>query len=192
MIAMNTHSDKSLINRVRKGDEIAATELYQRYASRVFGLVHTQMAEHLKAQLEPEDIVQSVFKSIFRGMSAGNYDAPDGGTLWKLIAVIAVNKVRRNASRRMASKRDSRRTESLVGLEAAFMSSPDSTQVMELAIRESIDSLKPAEQQVVTLRVQGFTVEEIAERCKLSKRTIERLLQHARQSLAEMLFPSDE
>ena len=29
---------------------------------------------------EPEDIVQSVFKSVFRGMQSGNYDAPPGET----------------------------------------------------------------------------------------------------------------
>ncbi len=182
-------SDQSLIFRVREGDELAATELYERYAARVFGLVRSQMAEQLRAQVEPEDVVQSIFKSIFRGMNSGGYNAPPAGTLWQLIAVIAVHKVRRNATRRMAAKRDSRRTESLDQLDYIAARDRESPEEIELAIREAIECLKATEQEAVLLRIQGYTVEEIADSLGRSRRTVERQLQRARELLAGMLMP---
>lgn len=180
-------TDRSLIARIRSGDEAAAKELYDRYARRVFGLVRSQMAEHLRSQVEPEDIVQSVFKSIFRGVNAGGYDAPEGGTLWQLLAVIAVHKVRRNANRRAAARRDDRRTQSLEAVADGQLAGTLATEQMEAALREAIECLKPFEQSVVMLRVQGYSVEEISGRLERSRRTVERSLQNARRTLADLL-----
>lgn len=181
-----TITDHSLVFRVRDGDEDAAIELYGRYAARVFGLVQKQMADHLKAQVDPEDIVQSVFRSVFRGVSSAAYDAPQGGTLWKLIAVVAVNKVRRNGRNRSAAKRDARRTEPLDEISATGSSST-SPEELECALRESLEGLKPVEQEVVQLRVQAYSVDEIAQKLGKSRRTIERLLQRAREELLRMV-----
>ncbi len=70
-----TKSDHSLIARIQAGEEEAATEIYNRYAKRILGLVSHQMADRLHLEIQPEDIVQSVFKSIFRGVTSGGYDA---------------------------------------------------------------------------------------------------------------------
>jgi RNA polymerase sigma-70 factor, ECF subfamily len=185
-------SDHSLVIQVRAGNEDAATEIYERYSNRIFGLVRSKMADGLMAQVQPEDIVQSVFKSIFRGVAAGGYDAPEGGTLWQLMAVVAIHKVRRNASLRQAQKRDSRRTEAFETTEEPEPTSPGSYQEFEVAIRESIENLKSSEQEIVLLRVQGFTVEEISDRLGRSRRSIERILQAVRMKLSEQLEVSLE
>lgn len=180
-------SDQSLVARLRVGDEQAAAEVYHRYVKRVFGLVQHQMADHLKAALQPEDIVQSVFKSIFRGLNSGHYNAPESGSLWHLVAIVAVHKVRRNARRRMAGKRDERRTRSIEALDQFDATSGATPEEFELAIRESIDGLKPFEQEVVMLRVQGFSVEEISQKLQRSRRGIERSLHTIREKLVQLL-----
>lgn len=185
-------TDRSLVLRVRSGDELAATELYERYAARVFGLVKSQMADALRAQTEPEDIVQSVFKSVFRGMSAGSYDAPQGGTLWQLMAVIAVNKVRRNARRRLCESRDARRNAYVENLDQAIVADGQSFTAMESAMAETFECLQPAEREAVVLRVKGYSIEEIATQLNKSRRTIERLLQHARTTLTQELCQEDD
>ncbi len=184
-------SDQSLVMRLRSGDDQAATEVYERYAKRVFGLVHKQMADRLKAMVQPEDIVQSVFKSVFRGINSGAYDAPEGGTLWQLMAIVAVHKVRRNARLRSAGKRDSRRTQSLDALEEFDAVDSYTPEEFESAIRESIEGLKEPEQEVVMLRVQGFSVEEIAGRLQRSRRSIERNLHAIREKMLNALDESD-
>jgi RNA polymerase sigma-70 factor, ECF subfamily len=184
---MTLSSDQSLIARLRRGDNQAASEFYDRYVKRVFGLVHQQMSGRLHAVAQPEDIVQSVFKSIFRGLTTGDYDAPESGSLWRLMAIVAVNKVRQNARRRLAGKRDTRRTQYLVELESFEAKSSGTPEEFELAIREAIEGLKPFEQEVVVLRVQGFTVEDISNELNRSRRGIERALQKIRESLLQTL-----
>lgn len=183
-------TDASLVARVRRGDADAATELYNRYAKRVFGLVSKQMADYLRTQVEPEDIVQSVFRSVFRGVGQAGYDAPAGGTLWQLIAVLAVHKVRKNARKQSASKRNNRHTASLDDL-AELQANVGSPQEFEAAVREAVEGLSEVQRAVVRLRVQAYTVEEIAEKIGKSRRTTERLLQSAREELAEMLIAVD-
>lgn len=180
-------SDQLLVERIRSGDDDAAAMLYARYADRVMWFVQARASDQLKQQVEPEDIVQSIFASVFRGMESRGYDAPQGGTLWHLIAVIAIHKVRKNATRRTAAMRDVRRTQSLDALDAEQGSEVEATQEMELAVREAIESLSPQEQSVVSLRLQSYTVDEIAEQMGCSLRTVERRLQQARLALSKLL-----
>ncbi len=180
-------SDQSLIERIRNSDDDAATTLYERYADRVKWFVHTRVSNQLKQQVESEDIVQSIFKSVFRGMSSRGYNAPEGGTLWHLIAVVAIHKVRKNASRRNAAMRDARRTQPLDSLDAGHDTEVSATQEMEAAVREAIECLSQQEQTVVVLRLQNFSVEEIAAQMGCSPRTVERRLQQVRVALSELL-----
>lgn len=179
-------TDQELVALVRSGDEDAAKTLYERYARRIHGLISGRMSQTLKSQTQPEDIVQSVFKSIFRGVTQGGYDAPEGGTLWRLIAVVAIHKVRRRGGRLLVQKRDVRRTESLDGLESST-DIPCDPEAFELAIGEALEGLKAEEQKVAILRVQGYTVEEISEQLDRSRRSVERQLQSIRVKLSQML-----
>src|SRR5215475_4943858 len=54
-------SDHSLLARLRGGQQDAATELYLRYAQRLRALVRSRCSPQLSRQLEPDDIVRSVF-----------------------------------------------------------------------------------------------------------------------------------
>lgn len=185
-----TPTDKSLVVMVREGDEDAASALYERYARRVFGLVRSKLGSRLGSITEPEDIVQSVFKSMFRGMQAGNYDAPPGTTLWNLLAVIAVRKLSNKANHHMAIRRDASRNVPLEteidGVEAAIEQA--SAEFLEVCIQEALESLRPKDRQILSLRIQGHTVDEIKELIGRSRRTIERSLQNSRKLLAESLL----
>ena len=175
---------------VRDGDEQAAAMLYERYARRVFGLVRAKLGAHLAAVAEPEDIVQSVFKSVFRGMQSGSYDAPPGDTLWNLLAVIAVRKLTNRANHHSAQRRDTRRNVSLdqgSGSAAAASDEP-SVEFLELCIRESLEKLRPLHREILTLRIEGHSVEEIREKTGRSRRTVERSLQQSRVLLADSLL----
>jgi RNA polymerase sigma-70 factor (ECF subfamily) len=186
MSSLNS-SDQSLVVEVRNGNQQAAAALYERYAPRILGLVSNQMNVALRSQVEPQDIVQSIFKSLFRGVAAGKYDAPEGGTLWQLMAVVAIHKVRRNGARRLALKRDTRRTHSIEALEGEDFIGKTSPEEFEAALLETTECLKPAEKAIVLLRVQGLTVEEISQKTERSRRSVERLLQSARERLSEFL-----
>ena len=173
--------------RIRQGNDDAATALYQRYAARLRGLADRKMSHGVSRMFEPDDIVQSAFRSLFRGVSAGMYEAPEGSSLWSLLAVIAIHKVQRKATRDksvLATSFPDCSSGDSEGLDFEGHLSPEQ---FECSLREAIEGLKPAEREVVELRVQGFSVEEISDRLQRSCRTVERTLQRIREKLAEEL-----
>ncbi|MCG8649524.1 MAG: sigma-70 family RNA polymerase sigma factor [Pirellulales bacterium] len=183
-----SHTDRSLLKLVRGGDEDAATELYERYARRVFGLVESQLGDRLRASTEPEDVVQSVFKSMFRGVQSGHYDAPPGTTLWNLLAVIAVHKLRRKAGHLSAQRRDSKRNVPLESVEGTVPIDQSSVEFLQISVRETLELLRPIDRDILSLRIQRYTVDEISEETGRSRRTVERSLQRSRERLASLLL----
>ncbi len=138
-----------------------------------------------------EDVVQSVFGSVFRRVREGLYDVPPGEELWKLFLVVALNKIRDQGRHHNAAKRDVRQT-----VQASFVAETFNSRVaedraacdfLELVVDEALQEMSPGHKQVVDLRMQGYEVQEIADRTKRSKRTVERLLQQARAHLATYL-----
>jgi len=180
-------TDQALLALVRAGDEDAAKQLYEKYARRVFGLVRSKMSDRMRTDTEPEDLVQSVFRSIFRGVCAGSYDAPDGETLWSLVAVIAANKVREKGRQNGAARRDSSRSVPLESAVNELASGDQAVEMLQLSIRETLELLRETDREILTLRMQGHTVEEVATKTGRARRTVERSLQNSRVRLADLL-----
>jgi RNA polymerase sigma-70 factor (ECF subfamily) len=181
-------TDRLLVSRLRQGDEAAATELYRRYAARLHGLADRQMSAGIRRTVEPDDIVQSAFRSLFRGVSAGSYQAPEGNSLWSLLAIIAIHKVRRKASRDRSVAAKSFQGPDGEPSSSQQLAATTSEQQFESSLSEAIECLQPQERDIVELRVQGFTVEEISQRVGRSCRTIERTLQRIREKLSDRLL----
>jgi RNA polymerase sigma-70 factor (ECF subfamily) len=184
-------SDRSLLRRLRSGQPDAATELYLRYAERLEALAAGQCAADLSPRLDPEDIVQSVFRTFFRRVAGGQYDVPEGEELWQLFLVIALHKIRSTATFHRAAKRDVRVTvtglpESLAGRPLA---APDETArtTLCLVIDELLDSLPETMRAIVELRIEGHEVEEIVRRTKRARRSVERALQEFRTRLSDLI-----
>jgi RNA polymerase sigma-70 factor (ECF subfamily) len=184
-------SDRSLLRRLRQGSDDAATDLYQRYVHRLRALAQAQTSGQLARLVDTEDIVQSIFGSFFRGASQGFYDIPAGEELWRLFVVIALNKIRAKGNYYRAAKRDARLTVQSEGVEERELShgrgSEEDLAFLRLAVEEALDKLPPQHKQVVTLRIEGHEVAEIARQTGRSHRTVERVLQQARQRLTELL-----
>lgn len=179
-------TDHSLLKRFRKGEGDAATELYVRYASRLQALAWSQTSPVLAARFDPEDVVQSVFRTFFRRVSEGMYDVPAGEQLWQLLLVLALNKVRGLGSHHRAQKRDVTRTVEVNELDG-LTHSETALHTLQLVIEEVLEEMSPAQRQIIQLRIEGHEVRPIAEQTKRSKRTVERILQSFRQKLAKLI-----
>lgn len=177
-------TDQSLLRRFRSGEDAAATELYTRYAERLFHLATAKVGDGLKQRVDPEDIVQSVFRTFFRRAALGQYDVPAGEELWKLFLVIGLNKIREVAVHHHAGKRDLRQT---AGGDAAEAAGGENHDIAVAALRMAIDDvlapLPETYREIVRLRVERFEVAEIAERVGRSKRSVERILSEFQQKL---------
>ena len=83
-------NDHTLLGRVRIGEQDAATELYLRYSGRLQAWASSRTSSSLKTRFDPEDVVQSVFRTLFRRVGEGLYDVPPGEELWQLLLVLAL------------------------------------------------------------------------------------------------------
>ena len=183
-------SDGSLLRRLRKGEQDAATRLYLRYARRLHGLATAQTGQDLKSRIDPEDIVQSVFRTFFRRAQEGHYEVPDGEEIWKLFLVIGLHKIRDAAVFHRAAKRNAGRTTALVGA-GESADPPAADQMAETTLRMVIDeillNLNDSQKEIVTMRMEGAQVDEIAQTTKRSHRTVERTLQKFRELLQQQI-----
>lgn len=186
-------SDRSLLQRLRRGEESAATALYLRYARRLLALAQARTSSDLAAREEADDIVQSVFKSFFRKASAGLYDVPKGEELWNLLLVITINKIRAKGNYHRAAKRDMRLAAGEQPLEAVADEGGDDAALAELqmVIDEILKGLPEKSAEIVELRIAGNEVNDIVARVKRSKRTVERVLQDFRERLRTKIDGAD-
>ncbi|HYT92166.1 MAG TPA: sigma-70 family RNA polymerase sigma factor [Gemmataceae bacterium] len=189
--ATDEPSDHSLLRRFRRGSQDAATQLYLRYAHRLRALVRANCSTELTRRVEPDDIVQSVFRRFFRRVLVGDYDVPPGEELWGLLLVIALNKIRSEESFHRAGKRDIRLTVAggdAEGLLAAHSGNNEAAfAVLQLTIDEALDTLPQHQRHMAELRIQGHEIAEIAQQTGRSRRTVERLLQEVRKKLKGVL-----
>jgi RNA polymerase sigma-70 factor (ECF subfamily) len=184
--------DDTLLEQCRHGSEDAATELYGRYVKRLRALAELRCGASLAHRLDADDIVQSVFRTFFRGVRQGFYDVPEGEDLWKLLLVISLNKIRAKGAHHHAAKRDARLTKTLEttdpAVEEQLMRDEFSPVFMNLVFKEALGQLDPRQREMVELRIQGHEVAEIAEKTGRSKRTVERNLQEIRNRLRDFLL----
>ncbi len=184
-------SDATLVRRFRNGEQDAATELYLRYSQRLGQFARRQTGADLLAKIDAESIVQSVFRSFFRRAQDGQYEVARGEELWNLFLVIALNKVRGQATYHHAQRRDSRRTRSIAddaGITHPQAGDGNAYDVLRLTIDDLLNELPTDGQAMVMLRIEGFEVEEIACRTQRSKRSVERILQKFRERLGQIVF----
>jgi RNA polymerase sigma-70 factor (ECF subfamily) len=184
-------TDRSLLRRLQHGQADASTELYLRYAERLLALAAAQSSAELARRVDPEDIVQSVFRTFFRRASLGHYTVPDGEEIWKLLLVIALNKVRATGAFHRAAKRDVRRTAGGEAFERAVESHPDrdgsALDTLRMVIGELLEGLPEAHRRIIELRIEGHEVNDIAAAVRRSKRSVERVLQDFRQRLDALI-----
>lgn len=184
--------DEHLMERLHGGDHAAATAIYVRYADKLLGVARRHTPADLRTRFDPEDVVQSVFRTFFRRATKGAYFVPAGDDLWKLFLVIALNKIRRLGEFHRSAKRSVSRTATLSepGREVAAALADDSMHILKMTIDEILAGSPEHVRQMVQLRIEGCEVAEIATRTRRSKRSVERVLQNFRASLAKLLGDS--
>lgn len=181
--------DRSLLRQFRAGECDAATHLYVRYANRLQALTRQQTNPAFASRFDPEDVVQSVFRTFFRRVSEGMYDVPPGEELWNLLLVLALNKIRTLGKHHQAQKRSIRSTCSMdeVDVTKSDADEDNSYRVLRLVIDEMLSGMPSIKREIIQLRIQGYQVQDIAEKTGRAKRTIERILQQFKQRLAGLI-----
>ena len=187
---------QELLDRLKQGDETAAGELLDRYASRLIALAMSRIHGRLQRRIDPEDIVQSALGSFFRRAGDGCYQVADGDDLWPLLATITINKLRKQIDFHHAGKRtlDAEESISSGGSIVAFLPAAlahDPEHEDQILLTEELDTvlnqLEPVHQDIVTLILAGESVSEVAEQVNRTERTVRRVRERVHTMLCERL-----
>jgi RNA polymerase sigma-70 factor (ECF subfamily) len=195
MAADNSVAD--LMARLRSGEDEAAREVFVRFASRLVGLARRHLDNRLAVKVDPEDVVQSAYKSFFVRHRDGGLEVGSWDGLWGVLTVITLRKCADRAEYYRAAKRD-------VGREAPAAGPDDSAPAVgnlavdreptpsEAAVlAETVEALfrsvdDPDERAILELSLQGFTATEISERLGRAERSVRRLRERIRKRLERM------
>lgn len=175
-----------LVERLRVGDSAAADRLFHDYAGRLAAVVRRRLGWRFCRKLDPEDVVQSVFRSFVRcqqgpAMRFENWDA-----LWGLLSLIAMRKAGRVVAHFAAGRRRLDLEHSVAGgadetvaLQAEGVShEPDPQHLAAVAetIEHLLAELEERDRRIVRLALEGQATEAIAAVVGRSERTVQRVL----------------
>src|SRR5215470_198476 len=191
---MTDEHSADLLARWRKGDQQAATQLFQRYADQLIALARSRMPSKLGRRVDAEDVVQSVYRSFFAGARDGRYELQRGGDLWRLLVTITLHKVYRQVTQHSRDKRSLERDQSigpeenLIGLSAPLLArEPSPVEVITLVdeLEQIMRQMKPQYRRMLELRLLGYNVFEIAAETQSGERTVRRVLDQVKQQLEQ-------
>jgi RNA polymerase sigma-70 factor (ECF subfamily) len=181
-----------LLARWRNGDQAAAAELFRRYAARLIALAKSRLSARLSNRVDPEDVVQSVYRSFFAESRDGRYQLERGGDLWQLLVTITLHKLANQANRLETGKRAVGREcqfgseDSLLGIGApALTRNPSPVEAAALAdeLEQVLRALDAPQRRIVELRLQGYNLDEIAAEVSCSLSSVRRVLERVKKQL---------
>ncbi|MGC3970239.1 MAG: protein kinase [Pirellulales bacterium] len=180
-------------NECLAGDPAAPQKVFERYIRRLTALARKRLAPAVGRRVDPEDAVQSAFRSFFLGARSGKFVLDDADGLWRLLATITARKAARLNERHAAARRNVRRehlaggTDSSIGVDDRFIARdamPEAAAVLADEVSAVMGRLEPELRVALEMRLQDVSVEEIAATLKKSPRTIRRYLEQVRQVIA--------
>jgi RNA polymerase sigma-70 factor (ECF subfamily) len=183
------------LTRLRAGDDAAARAVFERFAHRLISLARRQFHASLKYKVDPEDVVQSAYKSFFRGFDEGKFTVGNWDGLWGLLTLITVRKCADRVEYHRAECRDaileapvaSDKQEGVSGMEALSREpTPLEVAILSETVAQLLASLDEDERPIVELSLKGFTTQEISLQLDRPERSVRRLRERVRNRLERM------
>jgi len=191
----SSSSFTDVMARLRSGDEAAARQVFQRFVHRLVGLARDRLGRDLRRRVDPEEVVQSAYKSFFLRYGAGKLEVRDWGSLWSLLTVITLRKCVDRVDYHRAQGRDIRREASArveaTGSEPWWAAvsrepTPEEAAVLAETVEQLLRGLEEDERPMLEMSLQGYTSKEIGERLGVSERTARRVRERVRKRLERM------
>jgi RNA polymerase sigma factor (sigma-70 family) len=176
------------------GDDSAAQELFRRFTHQLIALARRNINAGLRHKVDPEDVVQSAYKSFFFRYGDGKMEAINWNSLWGLLTLITVRKCSERAAYHRAQRREDAREVGLAqGNELAPWleppgrePTPDEAAVLDETVEQLFALMDEQERPVLELSLQGYTTREISERLGRAERTVRLLREGIRHRLERM------
>jgi RNA polymerase sigma-70 factor (ECF subfamily) len=184
---MATDDTWSLPDLGKSINPIKAQELVDRYTDRLLALARRRISQRLASRIDPEDIVQSVFRTFFRRAKEKRFTIADHDDLSKLLFRITVHKTLRQVAHHKAAKRDPNQ-ETAQGEHSQEMvlellgkePTPATVAIFVDQMDHFFQRLDPEMCKILQMRMDGYGTEEIAKELNTYDRKVRRVLERIR------------
>jgi RNA polymerase sigma-70 factor (ECF subfamily) len=178
--------------RLQAQDGAAARDLFRRFAGQLIALARQKFAGPLRHKVDPEDVVQSAYKSFFRRYGDGSLKGENWNSLWGLLTIITVRKCAERVAYHRAECRDTAREATATEPGRSWPDAPgrEPTPLEAAQLRETVEhlfaDLETDERPVVEMSLQGYSTQEISQQLDCPERTVRRLRERVRHRLERM------
>jgi DNA-directed RNA polymerase specialized sigma24 family protein len=168
---------------LQEGDRAAAQQLWERYFRRLVGLARKKLQGAPRRAADEEDVALSAFDSFCRNAEQGRFpQLADRDSLWRLLVTITTRKAAHQVRDEGRQKRGGGNApltdaaaESALAEVLSREPSPEFAALMTEAFQRLLRRLGDKElEKVALLRMEGYTVEEVARQLDYAPRTVKR------------------
>ena len=182
----DSDSGMNWLEALKRGDQVAAQRLWERYFGQLAHWVRNRLNLALCRMADEEDVALSALKSFCHGLQAGRFpQLSDPHNLWSVLVMLTARKVARLVKHETRRKRRNQPLEEGNGVPAdidlvALISqepTPDVAAQLAEECQRLHDSLpEDSLRAVMTAKLEGYTLEEIAALQGCTTRTVQRRL----------------
>ena len=165
---------------------------FEQFTRRLIGLARAQLDERLRHKVDPEDVVQSAFKSFFLRYGDEALAAEGWDGLWGLLTTITLRKCADRARYHRAECRDMAREARAPAEDAPWLEAvgheptPDQAAVLAETLGQLLNGLDGDERPIIELSLQGYSTQEISEQLGRAERSVRRLRERVRRQLERL------
>ncbi|WP_437203444.1 RNA polymerase sigma factor [Planctomicrobium sp. SH664] len=179
-----------LMERIRQGDESAATELVRKYEPEVRRFIRFRLtSSSVRRFVDSLDICQSVLARFFRSVDVDEVNVADPRQLKALLLQIAQNRIYDAVAWQHAQKRDARKIaqggdDALNGLAQSGSGFERLVEMQELASR-IYSHCSPADCELIQQRMNGAEWSELAQTCGSTEEAVRKRVHRALEKAAQ-------
>jgi DNA-directed RNA polymerase specialized sigma24 family protein len=167
------------LGQLRAGESAAVRPLWEKYFHRLVALARARLRSAPRPAADEEDVALSAFDSFCRHAEAGRFpDLSDRDGLWRLLATFTLRKTARHLRDAGRLKRGGTGADP-GALEEVLTREPDPALAAEVAEQcgRLLAALGDADlRRIALLRMDGHTVDEVADQLDVASRTVKRKL----------------
>lgn len=187
--------DRDLVNEFQDGSQSAAKELFDKHCERLLRLAKRRIGQRMSSRFDPEDVVQSAFRTFFTRVKNDEFEFEHEDDLFKLLVRLTVRKTLRRIQYHRADKRNPEveQGHQSDGTEIfAKVACEEPTAEVEVALLDEFErfvgQLPQLDRQVLELKVQGYSTIEIADRLGTYDRKVRRIIERLEEMSDDQEF----
>ena len=178
---------KSIAARLKANADLAAPELDEQYRARLCQLVEREMDRRFRGKEDPEDVVQSAFRTFYRRNALGEFHIDSSVDLWRLLETITRRKILKHVEKLGARKRDPKGEEYTEGGDLqGRVPTPEEAAIAADLMERTLDGLDETYVKVLHMRLQKCTEEEIAAKLDCTRSFVRTKLDRIRDRLRKL------